>query len=218
MRRPSGRLDPSVGVRMQRPWDEVFALAWASFLDGTTPVGAALVDLDGEVVATGRGRRYSSESADGQLAGSRLAHAEINALVGIDPFTDVRDHTLLSTLEPCSLCVGASIQARVGAVVHAGRDPYGGATSMVLDNHQLRLHRPVFSVEDDPDWRDVGAILLLSFYLDVIPNPRVVAAFREATPELAARAETGSVRASVRDAAADRAEWGQVHALLLGAE
>lgn len=173
-----------------------------------------MLDASGASVATGRGRRYSAQAVQGQLAGSRLAHAEVNALAGVDPYTDVRDHTLLTTVEPCSLCVGASIQARVGAVVHAGRDPYAGATAMVLDNHQTRLHRPAFAAEEDPNWRDMGAMLLLLFYLDVLPNPRVVAAFRESAPELAERAERRRVRGEVNDAAARAAGWDEVRLVL----
>lgn len=199
---------------MRRPWDEVFALAWACYLDDTTPVGAALLDASGRIVATGQGRRYSATSVPGQINASRLAHAEVNALIGIDPTTHIRDHILLSTVEPCSLCVGACIQARVGTVIHAGPDAYAGATSLSLDNYQMRLHRPVFLAEVDPDWREVGALLLVLYYLDVRPNPHVVAAQREALPDLVARAESGPVRTLVRDAAASGAAWSQVRPLL----
>jgi tRNA(Arg) A34 adenosine deaminase TadA len=132
---------------VQPPWDDTFALAWASYIDGTTPVGAMLLDSDGRRVATGLNRRYSSQPVAGQLSGSRLAHAELNALAGVDPMTDVQDHTLYTTLEPCSLCVGASIQAGVGTVVYATPDPYGGAASMRLDNRQVQLRRPALVAE-----------------------------------------------------------------------
>lgn len=199
---------------MQRPWDDAFALAWSSFLDATTPVGAVLLNRAGMVVATGQGRRYSTSDADGELSGSRLAHAELNALVGIDPTTHIRDHTLLTTVEPCSMCVGACIQARVGTVVHAGADPYGGATSMALDNHQTRIHRPRFLAEEDPEWRDLGAILVLLFSLDVRPNGHVVAAYRQALPSIADRAEDPRTRSLVGEAATAHAPWAEVREVL----
>jgi hypothetical protein len=82
---------------MQPPWDDTFALAWAAYIGGTTPVGAMLVAGDGERMAIGLNRRYTSEPVVGQLSGSRLAHAELNALAGVDPRTNVRDHTLNTT-------------------------------------------------------------------------------------------------------------------------
>ncbi len=199
---------------MQRSWDDTFALAWASYIGGTTPVGAMLLDRDGTRVATGANRRYSSEPVAGQLSGSRLAHAELNALAGVDPLTDVRDHTLYSTLEPCSLCVGASIQAGVGTVVYAAPDPYGGAASMRLDNRQVQLRRPDLLAEADLRWRDLGALLVLVFSIEVRRADGIVDAYRDRLPDLVTRAEDDRIRATVRDAAAANAPWNEVRKAL----
>jgi len=195
---------------MQPPWDDTFALAWASYIDGTIPVGAMLLDGDGRRVAVGLNRRYSSDPVAGQLSGSRLAHAELNALAGVDPMTNVRDHTLYTTLEPCSLCVGASIQAGIGTVVYAAPDPYGGAASMRLDNRQVQLRRPEFVVEPDLRWRDLGVLLVLVFAIEVRRHDSIVDAYRDRLPDLVKRAEDDGTRATIQDAAAANAPWSEV--------
>jgi tRNA(Arg) A34 adenosine deaminase TadA len=72
------------------PWDEVapawreaFELAWQAYVAGSPPVGAVVVDGDGTVVARGRSRRAERHAPANQLAGSRLAHAELNALAAL---------------------------------------------------------------------------------------------------------------------------------------
>lgn len=195
---------------MEPLWDDTFALAWAAYIDGTTPVGAMLLDGDGRRVATGLNRRYSPTPVAGQLNGSRLAHAELNALAGVDPLTDVRSHTLFTTLEPCSLCVGASIQAGVGRVVYAAPDPYGGAASMQLDNRQVQLRRPDLMAEADLRWRDLGVLLVLVFAMEVRRYDSIIDAYRDSLPGLVERAEDNRTRATLQDAAAANAPWSEV--------
>jgi tRNA(adenine34) deaminase len=66
-------------------WRQAFELAWESFVAGSPPVGAVVVAPDGSVVARGRSRRSESMAPHNQLAGSRLAHAEVNALAQLSP-------------------------------------------------------------------------------------------------------------------------------------
>lgn len=103
-------------------WQECFLLAWESFQAKSVPVGAALVDAGGAVVARGRNRLSESSGPDGQVAGSNLAHAEINTLACLAP-GDYSDHVLYSTLEPCFLCTAALRHSHVGAVRFAAPDP-----------------------------------------------------------------------------------------------
>ena len=64
------------------PWLQAFELAWESYRAGSPPVGAVVLGPDGAVVARGRSRRSegAGSAPPNHLAGSRLAHAEINAL------------------------------------------------------------------------------------------------------------------------------------------
>jgi tRNA(adenine34) deaminase len=103
-------------------WRECFGLAWESFRAGGVAVGAVLVDPSRTVVARGRNRLADAGAPRGQLAGSHLAHAELNALATLPP-GDYPGHTLYTTLEPCLLCTAALRYSHVGTVVYAGEDP-----------------------------------------------------------------------------------------------
>lgn len=103
-------------------WRAAFELAWESHRAGSPGVGAVIVDDAGRVVASGRSRRGEPSAGVNQLAGSRMAHAEVNALAGlaVDQYAGL---TLLATLEPCLLCAAAVAISHVPRVVFAGRDP-----------------------------------------------------------------------------------------------
>ena len=94
---------------------------------GEVPVGAILV-RDGRVL--GQGHNQPIRAAD------PTAHAEIVALR--DAATRVDNYrlsgsALYATLEPCPMCAGALLHARVGRVVAAAPDPRGGACGSVVD-------------------------------------------------------------------------------------
>ena len=127
-------------VDLSEPWAEALGLAWEAMIAGTTPVGSVVTDADGQIVTRGRGRRYVRESEQGQLSYSHLAHAELNALAQLPPTHRHEGLTVLTTLEPCLLCMGAAVMATVGRVEYAGADPYGGAAHLELHNaHTARL-------------------------------------------------------------------------------
>jgi tRNA(Arg) A34 adenosine deaminase TadA len=65
-------------------WRRTFELAWEAHGRGTIPVGAVIAAPDGEVVAEGRNRIFEGRAPAGELAGTRLAHAEVNALAHLD--------------------------------------------------------------------------------------------------------------------------------------
>lgn len=103
-------------------WRASFELAWDAFRQGSPPVGAVVTDPDGRIVARGRSRRAETTAPTNQLAGSRLAHAEVNALAQLTP--DQHDgYVLYSTLEPCLLCSAAMSIAHVRELHFAGPDP-----------------------------------------------------------------------------------------------
>ena len=108
---------------------------------GEVPVGAVVV-ADGVVVGTGFNQPIRSVDP--------TAHAEIVALrAAAQQFGNYRlpGTVLYVTVEPCLMCVGATLHARVGTVVYGVADPKGGAVRSLLDPQTLPLnHR--FEVKD----------------------------------------------------------------------
>lgn len=113
------------------PWQTAVSLAWESYCAGSLPIGAVIVAGDGRIVAQGRNSIHETESAS-PLQGSRLAHAEMNALVALSRSGIAAERcTLYSTMEPCVMCMGAIRMMRIGAVHFAGYDPFGGGAYLV---------------------------------------------------------------------------------------
>ena len=95
---------------------------------GEIPVAAVVLDPAGRALGWGSNRRHRDQDP--------LGHAELVALrqaACLRRDWRFNDCTLLVTLEPCPMCAGALIQARVGRVVYAAVDPKRGALGGCLD-------------------------------------------------------------------------------------
>ena len=99
---------------------------------GDVPIGAVLVDASGAVVGRGHNRR--------EQRGDPTAHAEIEALRDADGYAGWRREgtTMFVTLEPCPMCMGALVNARVARVVYGAADRKAGAA------------RTLYRIGDDP--------------------------------------------------------------------
>lgn len=123
-------------------------LARRAEAEGEVPVGAVIVQ-DEQVIGEGWNRPIGSNDP--------TAHAEIMALRAAA--TKLQNYRLLNTtlyvtLEPCSMCAGAMIHARVTRLVCGADDPKGGAAGSVFDilpgeklNHQVAITRGVLAEE-----------------------------------------------------------------------
>jgi tRNA(adenine34) deaminase len=123
---------------------------------GEVPVGAVVV-LDGSVV----GRGYNNPIG----ASDPTAHAEILALREAARATRnyrLTGSTLYVTVEPCLMCVGAVVHARIGTVVYGVPDPKGGALRSVLDVSSLPLNHRFETV--DGVLADESRVLLQEFF------------------------------------------------------
>ena len=116
---------------------QALALAEEAAAEGEVPVGAVVVK-DGEVVGRGRNRR--------ELGKNALAHAEIEA---IDEACRTLGGWRLSgcelyvTLEPCPMCAGAIINARIDTVYYAADDPKAGSCGTLVSLFDLPYnHKP----------------------------------------------------------------------------
>ncbi|AYG03821.1 nucleoside deaminase [Gryllotalpicola protaetiae] len=106
------------------------ALAEARAARGTgdVPVGAVVVAADGTVLGRGRNAREARQDP--------TAHAEVEALRQASLATgdwQLTDATLVVTLEPCAMCAGAILSARVPTVVFGAWDEKAGAAGSVYD-------------------------------------------------------------------------------------
>lgn len=112
--------------------------AQAAFDEEEVPVGAVVVK---ENVVVGRGHNQT------ERLGDPTAHAEILALgAASEHFESWRliDATLYSTIEPCVMCAGASVMARVRRIVYGAPDPkFGGCVSIFHIPTDLRLNHRV---------------------------------------------------------------------------
>lgn len=188
--------DPRLGPA----WDAALTLAWESLRGGTTPVGAVVVDEAGAIVATGRGRRYETSGPSGELRGTHVAHAELNALAQLASDRRWRRHTLVTSLEPCLMCHGAAIQTTIERACFAAPDPYAGTGGLAATTAQAR-HRGLRIEGPLPDERAAFATMLhLAWLLTSARTGHVVDVHRRALPELTAF--TVAIVGEVLDAAA----------------
>jgi tRNA(adenine34) deaminase len=140
------------------------AEASAALATGDVPVGAVVV-RDGEVVAVGRNERELHEDP--------TAHAEIIAIreaarvIGDRHLTDC---TLVVTLEPCVMCAGAIVAARIPTVVFGAWDDRAGAAGSLYDvlrdrrlNHRVEVYAGVEA--------EAASKLLLDFFADPARRP-----------------------------------------------
>src|SRR4051812_21632200 len=127
----------------QAQWmEEALALAAEAAQEGEIPVGAVVVDRSGVVIGRGRNRRES---------GDPLGHAEIYAIAEAARAVGdwrLEGTTMVVTLEPCAMCAGALVNARIERLIFAASDPKAGFCgslgNLVEDrrlNHRLIVER-----------------------------------------------------------------------------
>ena len=112
------------------------------------PIGCVIVQND-KIIARGYNRRNTDKNT--------LSHAELNAIRKASKKTGdwrLEDCTMYITLEPCQMCAGAIVQARMGRVVIGAMNPKAGCAGSVLNllempgvNHQVQVERGVLEEE-----------------------------------------------------------------------
>ena len=126
---------------MTSEWDAAMRLALreAALCGADVPVGAVVLSAEGAVLAVGRNDR--------ETLADPTAHAEVVALRAAAQGQGswrLLGCTLVVTLEPCTMCAGAAVLARVARVVYGASDPKAGAAGSLWDVlRDTRLnHRP----------------------------------------------------------------------------
>jgi len=124
-------------------------LAKQSEKKGEVPIGAVVVDQNGEILAKATNLRETTHSV--------LGHAELVAIHRANQKLQswrLVDCTLYVTLEPCLMCAAALVQSRISRVVFATHDPKGGGLGSLTDlsndsrlNHRFEVHHGILQVE-----------------------------------------------------------------------
>jgi tRNA(adenine34) deaminase len=118
---------------------------------GEVPVGAVVV-VDNEIIARGVNRTISDNDPSG--------HAEAAQATGNHRLAG---STLFVTLEPCAMCIGAMVQARVGRLVFGAYDPKAGAAGSAIDLTDSPAFNHRFEVNGGVLAEDCGAVLKTFF-------------------------------------------------------
>ncbi|HJU51302.1 MAG TPA: tRNA adenosine(34) deaminase TadA [Acidimicrobiia bacterium] len=128
--------------------------------EGEVPIGAVLVDGQGKIISADHNRRE-------QLADA-TAHAEMLVMAAAGRARGdwrLPETTLYVTLEPCPMCAGAAVNARVGTIVYGSADPKAGAAWSLYNipqdarlNHRCEIRQGVLAEE--------AAELLSAFFRD----------------------------------------------------
>jgi tRNA(adenine34) deaminase len=155
---------------MSKEFDEKFmkmaiGLAKEAYMHEEVPIGAVIVQKD-TCIAHGFNTKIRNNSP--------LMHAEINAIndaLKISGKTYLDDMTLYVTLEPCIMCAGAIIQARIARLVFGSFDEKGGAFGSLYDlskddrlNHRIELTHGIL--------RDECQFILKAFFRQIRENKK----------------------------------------------
>lgn len=125
---------------------------------GDVPIGA-LVVVDGEIVASAHNERNrdNDPTAHAEVLALRAAAAKLGT-------SRLDGATLVTTLEPCPMCAGAALLARVGRVVFAAEDPKAGSVGSLYNlgadprlNHEFEVQGRVRAEEASTLLRDFFA-------------------------------------------------------------
>jgi len=127
-------------------WQGCFELAWEAHLEGSNPIAALIADPHGQVVATGKSAVRTPVTGV-VVSHNEIAHAEINALLGLDNRVHGKalaaTYTLYVSLEPCPVCFSAFYMSDIETLCYAARDRYGGSTNLLETTPYLSRKKPV---------------------------------------------------------------------------
>ena len=135
---------------------EALNLAHEAYAEGEVPVGAVIVK-DGKIIATGRNMREKKQNA--------LSHAEIEAINNACKELGswrLDDCEMYVTLEPCPMCTGAIINARIKTLIFGAYDSRAGSIDSVINlcdypyNHKPGIYGGI--------WEDVWLSIIKKFF------------------------------------------------------
>jgi len=139
--------------------DKAIALAEKALVTGDVPVGALIVNRDGELIGSGANEREANNDP--------TAHAEIVAIrnaAGYLQNSRLDGCTLVVTLEPCAMCAGAIAQARISNLIFGAWDEKAGAVGSVWD--VIRDPRSLYKINVTSGIREAECAKLLTQFFE----------------------------------------------------
>ena len=135
--------------------DKAIALAEKAIATGDVPVGAIIVNSDGELIGSGANEREANNDP--------TAHAEIVAIRNATSYLQnsrLDGCTLVVTLEPCAMCAGAIAQSRISNLIFGAWDEKAGAVGSVWD--VIRDPRALYKINVTSGIRETECAKLLT--------------------------------------------------------
>jgi tRNA(Arg) A34 adenosine deaminase TadA len=193
------------------PMHRAMDLAWESFRAGSLGIGA-VITRNGETCATGRNRLAESDPGEDVLAGTSLAHAELNALAKLRWGSPPDGFELWTSLQPCLQCLGAVRLSPVRKVHSLAPDPlFRGVEGARHLNEFIGRQWPEIVELPVDEW----AALSLLFQTHVTTFWQVsIDGWNQALPSVAALATTLVASGELLELAAAGAEVDHVAATL----
>jgi tRNA(Arg) A34 adenosine deaminase TadA len=172
-------------TKIPHPWRICLEETWYAYCAGSVPVGAAVMNDKGDVLARGRNQIGDNGNGSGPVRNHQLAHAELNALLSFDSEKVDSTCALYAILEPCPLCFGAFYMSGLRQLHFAAREPLGGSTNLLnmtpyLKRKPIRIYHPdnseletlVIALNVEYVLRTYGdhAENLLKWWRDILPE------------------------------------------------
>ena len=133
----------------ERYMKEALKEAEKALWNGEVPIGAVIINENGDIIGRGFNRRNTEKNP--------LCHAEIEAIneaASVIGDWRIEGCTLYVTIEPCPMCAGAIVQARIPRVVFGARNPKAGCAGSILNilnedkfNHQVDVTEGILKEE-----------------------------------------------------------------------
>jgi tRNA(adenine34) deaminase len=139
--------------------DKAIALANKALATGDVPVGAIIVNSDGELIGSGANEREADNDP--------TAHAEIVAIRKAASYLQnsrLDGCTLVVTLEPCAMCAGAIAQSRISNLIFGAWDEKAGAVGSVWD--VIRDPRALYKINVTSGIREAECAKLLTHFFE----------------------------------------------------
>jgi len=201
---------------LARPWQICLEEAWAAYCAGSLPIGACVVDAEGNILSRGRNRINEKVAEALYVCDNTLAHAELNALLALAADRPTRRKAMLyTTTEPCPLCLGAFYMSGVRTLNYAAREPFAGSTNLLgttpyLSRKPIKIIGPAeleleglvtaLAMEAELNFGRDPAIPVLQSWRQVIPAGAVLGERLHQSGELRRMREEGWTAAQMVDA------------------